>query len=77
MNNELGNQTMPITTERSGTIDGDENIATIEQSSNEPSEEYITLANNEKKWYEVISRVKDKNWSERTSNTFCKNGPKN
>ena len=48
---------MPTTTERSGTINGDENTATIEQSSNEPSEEYNTLANNAKKWYEVISRV--------------------
>ena len=51
-NNELGNQTIPTTTERSQTIDGDENTATIEQSSNEPSEQYITLANNAKKWYE-------------------------
>lgn len=77
LNNELGNQTMPTTTERGGTIDGDENTATIEQSSNEPSEEYNTLANNAKKWYEVIRRVKEKNWSERTSNTFCKNVLKN
>ena len=30
-NNELGNQTMPTTTERGGRIDGDENTATIEQ----------------------------------------------
>ena len=77
MKNELGNQTMPTTNERSGAIDGDENTATIEQSSNEPSEEYITLANNAKKWHKVISRIKEKNWSERTSNTFCKNVPKN
>ena len=61
LNNELGNQTMPTKTERSGTIDGDENTATIELSSNEASEEYSTLANNVKKWYEVISRVKEKN----------------
>ena len=77
LNNELGNQTMPTTSEGSGTIDGDENTATIEQSSNEPSEEYITLANNAMKWYEVISRVKEKNWSKRTRNTFCKNVAKN
>ena len=26
--------------------------------------------------YEITSQVKEKNWSERTSNTFCKNIPK-
>ena len=50
LNNELGNPTMPTTTERSGTADGNENTTTTEQSYNEPSEEYITMANNAKKW---------------------------
>ena len=77
MNNELGNQTMPTTTERRGTVDGNENTTTIEQSYNEPNEEYIAMANNAKKWYEITSQVKKKNWSERTSITFCKNVPKN
>ena len=41
LNNELGNQTMLTTTERSGTIDGNENTTTTEQSYNEPSKEYM------------------------------------
>ena len=77
LNNELGNETMPTTTERSGTIDGNENTTTTEQSYNETSEEYITMANNAKEWFEITSGVKEKNWSERTSCTFCKNVPKN
>ncbi|XP_068723454.1 uncharacterized protein [Montipora capricornis] len=77
LNNELGNQTMTTTTGRSGTIDGNENTTTTEQSCNEPSEEYITMANNAKKWYEITSQVKERNWSERTSSTFCKNVPNN
>ena len=68
---------MPTTTERSGTVDGNENTTTIEQSYNEPNEEYIAMANNEKKWYEIARQVKEKNWSERTSSTFCENVPKN
>ena len=77
LNNELGNQTMPTTTERSGTIDGNENTTTTEQSYNEPSEEYITMANNAKKWYEITSQVKERDCSERTSSSFCKNVPNN
>ena len=61
LNNELGHQTISTMTERSRTIDGNENTTTTEQSYNEPSEEYITMANNAKKWYEITSQVKEKN----------------
>ena len=84
MNNELRNQTIPTTTKRSGTKDNNINTTTAtttqrttEQRYNEPSEEYITIANNAKKWYEITCQVKEKNWAEKTSNTFCKNIPKN
>ena len=48
---------MPTTTKRSGTKDNNVNTTTAtstqkttEQRYNEPSEEYITIANNVKKW---------------------------